>query len=324
MLNPAEFPEDERVNILTKLSLCLIQRVFLLFKRGMREKGRTWLGFQKKFKWKRMIKMKKLSGVWLVILILLVSGCGSSKETTTLDPAHLTIGVTPGPHEEVMEQVKKKAAEDGMVIELQVFTEYVMPNIALAEGELDLNMFQHKPYLEKFREERNLDLVDVGYTINFPIGVYAESLESIEEIQEGDGIAIPNDPTNGARSLILLESAGLIRLEEGVGVEATVNHIAENPLNLEFIELEASQLPRQLGEVTAAVINSNFAIEYGFVPTEDSILMEASDSPYVNVVAARAENQEDPAIQQLMEYYYQEDIKAFIEERFQGSIVPGW
>lgn len=268
--------------------------------------------------------MKKIIGLWIVGILFLLSGCGNSDAQNTLDPNHLIIGVTPGPHEEVMEQVKKKAAEDGITIELQVFTEYVMPNIALAEGELDLNMFQHKPYLERFSEERNLDLVDVGYTINFPIALYAESLENVSELQEGDRIAIPNDPTNGARALILLESAGLITLEEGVGVEATVNHIAENPMNFHIIELEASQLPRQLEEVTAAVINSNFAIEYGFVPTRDSILMEPGDSPYVNVVAARAENKDDPAIAQLMEYYYQDDIKAFIEERFQGSIVPGW
>lgn len=263
----------------------------------------------------------------LTALVLLVSLVGCTQKTTTtatLNEDKLVIGVTAGPHEEILEKVKELAVAEGLEIDIKVFTEYVMPNIALAEGDLDINVFQHKPYLDNFKADRNLDLIEVASTVNFPMGIYSEDLGDVSEIEEGDRIGLPNDPTNGARALILFENAGLITLKEGVGVRATVQDIVENPLNLRFIELEASQLPRQLGELKAAAINTNFAIEHGYVPTEDSIFIEPNDSPWVNVVAVRTENKDDATLNKFVRIYQSEEVRKFIEERFQGSIVAAW
>lgn len=271
--------------------------------------------------------MKKI--VFVITSILLVAAlaaCGGGEKSTSgaLSEEKLVIGVSAGPHEQIMEKVKELAAKDGLEIEIKAFTEYVLPNIALAEGELDMNSFQHKPYLDNFKKDRNLDLVEVAYTVNFPMGVYSNDLKDVSALKEGDLVGLPNDPTNGARALILFETAGLIKLEDGVGVAATVNDIVENPKNLKFIELEASSIPKQLSELAAAAINSNYAIEHGFVPTKDAIFIEPSDSPWVNVIAVRTENKDDPVIQKLLKYYHSDEVKQFIEETFQGSVVPAW
>ncbi|MDT8859827.1 MetQ/NlpA family ABC transporter substrate-binding protein [Alkalihalobacillus sp. MEB130] len=260
----------------------------------------------------------------LSMIGLAACGGGGDAGTGELAEDQLKVGVTAGPHEQIMEKVIELAAEEGLEIDMTVFTEYVMPNVALDEGELDLNSFQHKPYLDNFKEERNLDLVDVATTVNFPMGIYSTELADVAELQEGDKVGLPNDPTNGARALILFEIAGLITLDPDAGVTATVNDITDNPHNLDFIELEASQIPRQLDELAAAAINTNFAIEHGFVPTEDSIYIEPSDSPWVNVLAVRTENENDAVIQKFIEIYQSEEVKQFIEEEFAGSVVASW
>lgn len=266
-------------------------------------------------------------------LIVSLAACGGETaaddnpegtEGDALDKNKLVVGVTAGPHEQIMEKVKEIAADDGLDIEIKVFTDYVMVNTALAEGELDANSYQHKPYLDDFNAERNLDLVDVADTVNFPMGIYSEAIDDVSELKDGDPVGLPNDPTNGARALILFEDAGLIQLDEDAGVTATVNDIIDNPLDLEFVELEASQIPRQLGELTAAAINTNYAIEHGFVPTKDSIYIEPKDSPWVNLIAVRAENKDDPAIEKLIKAYHTDEVKQFIEETFEGSVVPSW
>ncbi|TMW71263.1 MetQ/NlpA family ABC transporter substrate-binding protein [Alteribacter natronophilus] len=257
--------------------------------------------------------------------LLALTACGDSDASgEELSEDQLRIGVTAGPHEQILEKVQEVAADKGLDIEIEVFTEYVMPNIALDEGELDANSFQHTPYLENFRNERNLDIVSVADTVNFPMGIYSEELSDVSELQEGDSVGLPNDPTNGARALMLFEEAGLITLEEDAGTEATVNDIADNPLDLNFVELEASQLPRQLNELSAATINTNFAVEHGYVPTEDSIFIEPEDSPWFNVIAVREENKDDAVIETLIEAYHSEEVKQFIEEEFQGSVVTSW
>ncbi|SDZ63415.1 D-methionine transport system substrate-binding protein [Evansella caseinilytica] len=270
--------------------------------------------------------MKKFLTFAIISLLFILTACGSGKEGagSELPEDKLTIGVTAGPHEQIMEKVKELAAEEGLTIDIQVFTEYVMPNVALDEGELDVNSFQHKPYLDNFKEERNLDLIEVATTVNFPMGLYSSNAADVTDIKEGDKIGLPNDPTNGARALILFESAGLITLKDDAGVAATVLDIEDNPLNLEFIELEASQLPRQLDELAAAAINTNFAIEHGFVPTEDSIFIEPADSPWVNVIAVRTENKDDKVVQTLIDIYQSDEVKQFIEETFKGSVVASW
>lgn len=262
------------------------------------------------------------------LAITLLSACGGEKEQAEagkpLSEDKLVVGATAGPHEQIMEKVAEVAAKDGLEIEVKPFTDYPMENIALAEGDLDANSFQHQPYLDNFKEERNLDITSVAKTVNFPMGIYSEKIKDVSELKEGDKVGLPNDPTNGARALMLFEDAGLIKLKEGVGAEATVKDVVENPLNLELIELEASQIPRQLGELAAAAINTNFAFENGFVPTEDAIFMEPKDSPWVNVIAVRTENKDDPVIQKLIDAYHSDEVKQFIEEEFQGSVVTSW
>ncbi|SDB83088.1 D-methionine transport system substrate-binding protein [Pelagirhabdus alkalitolerans] len=269
-----------------------------------------------------MKKSIQILGVSFLLLVLAACGAGDGD---ALSEEELSIGVTAGPHEEVMEKVAELAEEqEDLTINVEVFTEYVMPNQALDEGELDMNSYQHEPFLIDFIEDRGMDLVDVATTINFPMGVYSTSIDDVSELEEGDTLGLPNDPTNGARALMLFEDAGLITLDEEAGTQATVLDIVDNPLDLEFVELEASQIPRQLEELDAATINTNFAIEHGYVPTEDSIFIEPGDSPWVNLLVVREENQDDPVVQTVIDLYQSEEVKQFIEDEFAGSIVPSW
>ncbi|WP_028987368.1 MetQ/NlpA family ABC transporter substrate-binding protein [Thermicanus aegyptius] len=269
--------------------------------------------------------MKKgLIVILLTSILAILAGCGSQTSGKALSPDKLLVGVTAGPHEQIMEKVKEVAAKDGLNITLKVFNEYVMPNVALAEGELDVNIYQHKPFLEQMKKDRNLDLTDIAPTVNFPMGIYSKKVKDVKEIPDGGKIGLPNDPTNGARALILFQQAGLIKLKDGVGVKATVKDIQENPHNYQFVELEASQIPRQLDELDAAAINTNFAIEHGYLPSRDAIVLEPKDSPWVNVIVVRTENKDDPVLQKLIKAYHSDEVKKFIEEKFQGSVVPAW
>lgn len=266
--------------------------------------------------------MRKLLGLMSLVVLIVLAGCGS--ETGALSEDELTVGVTAGPHEQILEKVKELAEDEGLTVNIEVFTEYVIPNTALDEGELDLNSYQHQPFLDNAKSDRGYAIEAVASTVNFPMGIYSTGISDVSELQEGDSVALPNDPTNGARALMLFEDAGLITLKDGVGAEAMVIDIEENPLNLEFIELEASQIPRQLEEVAAAAINTNFAIEHGFVPTEDSIYIEPGDSPWVNLIVAREENVDDPVVEKFINIYQSDEIKQFIEETFEGSVVASW
>lgn len=277
--------------------------------------------------------MKKwLTGSLLVLSAAVLGACGSDGgasgeevESLVSDDV-LTVGVTGGPHEQIVERVAELAEEQGLdfTIETQVFADYVMPNVALSEGEIDINSFQTEPFFDEMNETRELDLVRVGDTVTFPMGIYSLGYKDISELPEGAKIGLPSDPTNSGRALALFEEAGLLKVKEGVGLQATVMDIAENENNYEFIELDSAQIPRQLGELDAAAINTNFALEAGFVPAEDSIFIEPSDSPFVNLVASRTENKDDEVITQFLELYHSDEVKQFIEEEFTGSIVPSW
>ncbi|WP_249869509.1 MetQ/NlpA family ABC transporter substrate-binding protein [Oceanobacillus saliphilus] len=259
-----------------------------------------------------------------LLLIGLLAACGGTDESADLlTDDKLTVGVTAGPHEEILEKVAELAAEEGLTIESVVFSDYVMPNVSLSEGEIDINSFQTEPFFDHMNEERGLDLIKVADTVTFPMGIYSEEIGDIAELEEASRLALPSDPTNSGRALLLFEQAGLITLEEGLGVNATVNDIAENPNNYEFIELDPAQIPRQLGEVDAAAINSNFALEAGLVPGEDTIFIE-QDSTFVNLIAVRTENKDDEIVQQFIDLYQSDEVKQFIEENFNGSVVPGW
>lgn len=273
--------------------------------------------------------MKRTALILSIILIGVLAACGSddangNKEGETLREDKLVIGTTSGPQEQILEVVKEVAAEDGLEIELKVFSDYILPNTALAEGELDINCYQHEPFLAAYNDDHGTNLTTVGKTILNPMGVYSEKHGSFDDVPEGGLFGIPNDPTNGSRALFILEEAGYITLNTDNKENATIHDIQDNPKNLEFIELEASQLPKQLTELDVAAINTNYALEAGLVPTEDSIILETTDSPYVNYIVTRPENKEDPVVDKLVKAYQSDKVKQFIEEEFQGSMIPSW
>jgi lipoprotein, YaeC family len=240
------------------------------------------------------------------------------------EPVTVKVGATPEPHARILEFVKEKLSAEGVNLEIVVFNDYVQPNVQLYEKQLDANYFQHVPYLEEFNAEKGYDLVKVAGVHIEPIGAYSEKISSIDELRDGAKIAIPNDATNGGRALALLAKHNLITLKDGAGILATVQDIVDNPKNLDIVELEAATLPRVLPDVDAAVINTNYALEAGLVPTRDALFIEDSDSPYVNILAARPDNQDDEAIRKLAAALNSDDVKRFIEETYEGAVVPAF
>ena len=236
----------------------------------------------------------------------------------------IKVGVTPGEHAEIMEQIVPLAAAKGLNIDVVEFSDYVVPNTALADGDLNANSFQHVPFLENQIKDRGFDLVVVAKTITTPMGVYSSKLKSLDELPEGANVAIPNDPTNGGRALLVLADEGVIKVNPDAGLVPTVLDITENPKNLKFRELDAAQLPRALEDADAAVINTNFALAAGISPREDSIAMEKADSPYANVIAVRKGDEEQPWVKTLVEVYHSPEIKQFIETKYEGAVIPAW
>ncbi|MDU2066077.1 MAG: MetQ/NlpA family ABC transporter substrate-binding protein [Sporomusaceae bacterium] len=273
--------------------------------------------------------MKKISlaAIALVLTAFLLGGCGggdSQKQASNSGKTVLKVGATAVPHAEILNAIKPTLAKEGIDLQVVEFSDYVQPNMALADKELDANFFQHIPYLEKFSAEHNLKL---GYTVAVhiePMGVYSKKIKNLSELQNGAQIGIPNDPTNGGRALALLEKAGLITLKEGVGIKATVADIKDNPKNLKFRELEAPQLPRSLDDLGAAVITTNYALEAKLVPTKDALFIETKDSPYANILAVRKGDENRPEIQKLSKVLNSEEVKKFIEEKYKGAVVPAF
>jgi D-methionine transport system substrate-binding protein len=234
----------------------------------------------------------------------------------------IKVGATPVPHAEILEQVKPILEKEGYTLEIVEFKDYVTPNTALSEGQIDANFFQHVPYLKKTIAEKKYDL---DYTVKVhlePMGLYSKKITKLDELKEGAKIAIPNDPTNAARALRVLEAAGLIKVKAGDLV--TELDITENPKNLKVIELDSPQLPRTLDDVDAAVINTNFALEAGLNPTKDAIAIESKDSPYANVLAVRTADKNKPYIKALSKALNSPEIKKFIEDKYKGSIIPAF
>ena len=236
----------------------------------------------------------------------------------------IKVGVTPGPHAQIMEKVKEVAAKKGLDIEILEFSDYVVPNQALADGELNANSFQHQPYLDNQVTDRGFDIVSVAKNVNFPMGVYSKKVKSLDELTDGATVSIPNDPTNGGRALLVLVDKGLIKVDEAKGLKIGPADVTENPKNLEFVELDAAQLPRSLDDVDISVINTNYAIEAGLNPKTDSIAIEGEKAPYVNVIAVRSVDKNAPWLKTLLESYHNDEIKAFVQEEFKGAVVPGW
>ncbi|KAA0582281.1 MetQ/NlpA family ABC transporter substrate-binding protein [Azospirillum sp. B21] len=247
---------------------------------------------------------------------------GASIETAGAET--IKVGVTAGPHAQILEAVKPIAAKDGLDIQILEFTDYVIPNQALAGGDLDANSFQHQPYLDNQVKDRGFDLVSVGKTVVYPIGIYSKKVKSLEELPAGAKFAIPNDPTNGGRVLLLLQAKGLIKLKDGGNLKASPIDIVENPKKLEIVELDAAQLPRSLDDVTAAAINTNFALEAGIDPVKDAIAREDADSPYANVIVVRKADKDKPWVAKLVKSYNSPEVKEFILTKFKNAVVPAF
>jgi D-methionine transport system substrate-binding protein len=236
----------------------------------------------------------------------------------------IKIGATPGPHAQILEAVKPLLAEKGFELEILEFSDYVVPNEALASGELNANSFQHQPYLDNQIADRGYKIESVATTVNFPIGIYSEKFDSIDALPDGGTIAIPNDPTNGGRVLLLLEDNGIIDLTDGVGVKASVADVIGNPKNIQFVEIDAAQLPRALPDVDAAGINTNYAEQAGLDPVNGPILRESPKGPYVNVIAVRSEDKDAPWVKALVDTYHSDEIRAFVETTFNGAVLASW
>ena len=257
--------------------------------------------------------MKKLLTLALaLVLCLSLAACGGSKETpaaeekpveteTPAETTVLNVAASATPHAEILEVCVPILAEQGIDLQVHVYGDYVVPNTAVEEGAEDANYFQHVPYLDNFNAENGTHLVSVAGVHIEPMGIYAGKTASLEELADGASVAVPNDVTNEARALLLLEAQGLIKLSDDAGLDATPNDIVENPKNLTFTELEAAMVPNALTEVDIAVINVNYALEAGFNPMEDALAIEDSDSPYVNVLVVKEGNENNAAVQALVE-----------------------
>ncbi|QBH95674.1 MetQ/NlpA family lipoprotein [Limnobaculum zhutongyuii] len=270
-----------------------------------------------------LFKFKTFAAVGALIGSLALAGCGQEEK----NPNHIKVGVIVGAELKVAE-VAKQVAKDkyGLEVELVSFNDYVLPNEALSKGDIDLNAFQHKPYLDQQMKERGYKLAVVGTTFVYPIAAYSKKIKSIDEIQDGAQIAVPNDPTNLGRSLLLLQKQGLIKLKEGVGLMPTVLDVVENPKHLKIIELEAPQLPRSLddNQVTLAIINTAYSSQIGLTPTKDGIFVEDKDSPYVNIIVSREDNKDSENVKKFVQAFHSDEVFNAADKEFKGGAIKGW
>ncbi|MXQ14385.1 MetQ/NlpA family ABC transporter substrate-binding protein [Microvirga makkahensis] len=261
------------------------------------------------------MSLKKLG----LVALLSLAALPAAAQTQTI-----RIGATPGPHAQILEAVKPIAAKKGLDLKIVEFSDYVVPNEALASGELEANSFQHQPYLDNQKENRGYKIETVAQTVNFPIGIYSKKHKAFDALPDGARIAIPNDPTNGGRALLLLQDKGLIKLKDGVGFKPTILDITANTKDLKFTEIDAAQAPRVLDDVDAAVINTNYATQAGLDPVKDALTRENPKGPYVNVIAVRAEDKDKPWVKALVESYRSPEVKKFVEEKFKGAVLTSW
>ncbi|MFX1671193.1 MetQ/NlpA family ABC transporter substrate-binding protein [Paraburkholderia sp. A2WS-5] len=246
---------------------------------------------------------------------------------THADDKVIKVGTVSGPDAQVWAVVQKVARREGLNVKVIEFNDYVQPNAALDSGDLDANSFQTGPYLDGQVKQRGYKLVNVGLTYISPIGVYSKKLKSLNELPQGAKVAVPNDPSNENRALLLLQNKGVIKLRAGAGTNgnnATPLDVAENPKKVKLVELDAAQLPRALGDVDAAVINTNYALAAGLQPTKDAIALEDTHSPYANLIAVRAQDKDKPWVKKLVAAYQSEDVRQFIKSEFKGSMIPSF
>ena len=236
----------------------------------------------------------------------------------------LTVAATPVPHAEILEFVKPALAKEGVNLKVKVFTDYIQPNVQVAEKRLDANFFQHQPYLDEFNKAKGTHLVSVAAVHLEPLGAYSSKYKKLDEIKDGSTVVIPNDATNGGRALLLLDKAGLITLKDKTNILSTPKDITANPKNLKFRELEAATIPRVLTQVDLALINTNYALEAKLNPETDALVIEGSDSPYVNILVARPDDKDSADMQKLVAALHSPEVKAFILEKYKGAIVPAF
>ena len=269
--------------------------------------------------------MKKLLAVVLTgaFVVSALAGCGKS---TSADDKVIKVAASATPHAEILEQAKPLLEAKGYDLQVTVFDDYVQPNEVVESGDFDANYFQHIPYLESFNEEKGTHLVNAGGIHYEPFGIYPGTKASLDELADGDSIAVPNDTTNEARALLLLQDNGIITLKEGAGLEATVNDIAENPHNVKIEELAAEQVARVAPEVAFVVLNGNYALQAGFSVAKDALAYEASDSEaaktYVNIIAVKEGHENDPGIQALVKVLKSDEIKQYINDTYDGAVIP--
>lgn len=258
---------------------------------------------------------------------LLLTGCDDKKDSTSATEQSIKVGVIAGAEQEIAEFVQQRAKElYNLDVELVIFNDYVTPNQALSDGLIDLNAFQHKPYLDKQLEDRHYDLTVVGNTFVYPIAGYSYKIKSLDELNDGATIAIPNDPTNSGRALLLLQAQGLIRLADGKGLLPTVLDIADNPHSYNIMELEAPQLPRSLNDpqIDLAIINTAYASQANLTPSKDGVIIEDKESPYVNIIVARTINKDDENIKAYVKAFQSDEVAAKANDIFNGGAVKGW
>ncbi|MBA5705498.1 ABC transporter substrate-binding protein [Pseudomonas fulva] len=236
----------------------------------------------------------------------------------------LTVAATPVPHAEILNVVKPLLAKEGVELKVKEFTDYIQPNVQVAEKRLDANFFQHQPYLDEFNKAKGTDLVNVTGVHIEPLGVYSTKIKKLDELPSGATVVIPNDATNGGRALLLLDKAGVIKLNDNTNILSTVKDVAQNPKNIKFRELEAATIPRVLTQVDAALINTNYALEAKLNPEKDALAIEGSDSPYVNILVARPDNKDSEDMKKLAAALHSPEVKQFITEKYKGAVVPAF
>ena len=269
--------------------------------------------------------MKKLIAAALTGALVLGT-VGTSVVFAADDDKTITVAASETPHSEILEAAKPILEEEGYYLEVTVFDDYVQPNEVVESGDFDANYFQHIPYLNSFNEEKGTHLVNAGGIHYEPFGIYPGTKSSLDDIADGDTIAVPNDTTNEARALLLLQDNGIIKLKDGAGLEATVNDIEENPYNVEIVELAAEQVARVAEETSYIVLNGNYALQAGYSVSKDALAYETSDSEaaktYVNVIAVKEGNENSDKIKALVDVLKSDEIKDFINEKYDGAVIP--
>ncbi|MDD2092751.1 MetQ/NlpA family ABC transporter substrate-binding protein [Pseudomonas guariconensis] len=236
----------------------------------------------------------------------------------------LTVAATPVPHAEILNFVKPQLAKEGVELKVKEFTDYIQPNVQVAEKRLDANFFQHQPYLDEFNKAKGTNLVSVAGVHLEPLGAYSSKIKKLDELPSGATVVIPNDATNGGRALLLLDKAGVIKLKDNKNILSTVKDITGNDKGLKFRELEAATIPRVLTQVDLALINTNYALEAKLNPEKDALVIEGSDSPYVNILVARPDNKDAEAIKKLAAALHSPEVKQFITEKYKGAVIPAF